>query len=96
MKEADTVVVFNTDLIWETNKQNIKRMRNNNIPIKVYLCKYINENQHEKLGYVVVNLRTAQYVPKGKFVRVKEENVKVLGLGKEAKGCTPQICLSLK
>lgn len=94
--EPDAIVRFNVDLVWETNKTNIKRMRNNNIPIKINLFKCVNENHREKFGYVVLNLRTAQYVPKGKVVKITEENIKVLGLAKEAKGYTPHLLLSLR
>lgn len=94
--EPDTSIRFNADLVWETNKANIKKMRNNNVPIKINLLKHFNGNQREKFGYVVLNLRTAQYVPRGKVVKITEESIKVLGLGKEAKGYSPHLLLSFR
>lgn len=92
----DGNIRFNVDLVWETNKTNIKKMRNSNVSIKINLFKYFNENRREKFGYVVMSLRTAQYAPRGKTVKINDTSIKILGLGKEAKGFSPHLLLSLR
>lgn len=94
--EPDSTIRLNTDLVWETTKANIKKMRNNNLPIKITFYKFLGENHKEKFGYVVLHLKSAQYVPRNKQVKITEDYVKILGLGKEAKGCTPLLLKSLR
>lgn len=94
--EPDAIVKLDTDMVWESTKANVKKMRNNNVPIKINFYKYLGENRKEKFGYVILNLRSAQYIPKNKTVQTLEDHVKILGLGKEAKGTCPLLLKSLR
>lgn len=94
--EPESNIRLDTDFVWESTKANVKKMRNNNVPIKINFFKYLGENRKEKFGYVILNLRSAQYIPKNKTVETLEDHVKILGLGKEAKGTSPLLFKSLR
>lgn len=72
-------------------------MKNYKVPIRLDFYKVLDgQKQTKSFGYVIVTLKSAQYLPKGECVAIKEETYKVCGLGKEAKGSYPQVVLSLR
>lgn len=71
-------------------------MRAGQTPLKIE-CFSIKENGlKEKIGYILLSVRCAQIVPRGKTVNVKMKWYNILGLKNDLKDCKPELLLSLR
>ncbi|KAJ1527076.1 hypothetical protein ONE63_008617 [Megalurothrips usitatus] len=86
---------FHIDLIWETDKVNLRRFRASNTPIKVE-CFTINPNkQREGIGSILLNIKSAQVIPNGPKTNAKDKWHRLIGVPMEAKALQPELLLSL-
>nr|CAD7256563.1 unnamed protein product [Timema shepardi] len=51
---------FAVELTWETDKQSLKRLRTSCVPLKIECHTMLNPRQRDRVGYVLLNLRSAQ------------------------------------
>ncbi|XP_058799489.1 centrosomal protein of 120 kDa [Phymastichus coffea] len=93
--QSDSNPQYTTDLIWETDRNAIRKMRSNQTPIKVE-CYGVNENgSREKLGYILLSVRCAQIIHYNEDSKIKTNWHNVLGLRNEFNNCKPKLLLFL-
>ncbi|XP_034948982.1 centrosomal protein of 120 kDa [Chelonus insularis] len=91
----DSCPQYITNLIWEANKSTLRKMRSAQEPLKIE-CFEIRENgTKDKIGYLLLSLRTAQVIAKDSDEDVKSNWHKLLGLRNDVKADKPEILLSL-
>ncbi|XP_008207344.1 centrosomal protein of 120 kDa [Nasonia vitripennis] len=86
---------YATDLIWDTDKNALRKMRCNQTPIKVE-CYAVNDNgSREKLGYILLSVRCAQIIHRDKESNIKTNWHNILGVRNDFNNCKPQLLLYL-
>ncbi|CAG9809172.1 unnamed protein product [Chironomus riparius] len=92
---------FECSLIWETDRKSIKRMKIENLPVKVDLYKIKNYNgdinvaQKEHIGYVLLPVRGIPMLPVQKAVKVKCRWMKIIGLSKDFRQHKPELLMNI-
>ncbi|XP_043465045.1 centrosomal protein of 120 kDa-like isoform X2 [Leptopilina heterotoma] len=93
--ETDSNPQYATDLVWEVDKNTVRKMRSAQVPIKVE-CFIIKERDFkEKIGYLLISIRSAQIVTKNRKTTIKSSWNTLLGLKGDLKVCKPELMLSL-
>lgn len=87
--------LFHIDLVWETDKRNLRRFRASNTPMKLECFTVGPNNQRECIGTILLNLKSAQVLPRGSQNNVNEKWHKLIGVPIEAKALQPELLLSL-
>ncbi|CAO1439755.1 unnamed protein product [Diamesa serratosioi] len=91
---------FDCNLIWETDRKSIKRMKQENHPLKLecFVLKQFNGNLEtavrDKIGYILVPVRNITILPLAKAVEMKSRWSKVIGLSKEYRQMKPELLMS--
>lgn len=88
--------VFSTELIWEIEKKDLRKLRSANKPIRVE-CYTIDQqnNNKERIGFVLLNIRSAQIIPT--YFNINDipfKWYKLIGV-KNSKKLQPELFLSL-
>ncbi|XP_014259329.1 centrosomal protein of 120 kDa-like isoform X2 [Cimex lectularius] len=87
---------FDTQLLWQTDKKYLRRLRTGNTALKIECFNVINEHKRDRLGYILLNLKEAQIIPRGSGIPVLETWHRLLGLRNEAKAHNPELLLIFK
>ncbi|CAK9825973.1 Centrosomal protein of 120 kDa [Anthophora retusa] len=86
---------YDHDLVWEVEKSKLRKMRSGQVPLKLE-CFAINSiDIKEKLGYLLLSLRSAQVFNKHGSNTVRANWHKLLGLKSELKVDKPELLLAL-
>uniref|UniRef100_A0A336LVM1 CSON001222 protein n=1 Tax=Culicoides sonorensis TaxID=179676 RepID=A0A336LVM1_CULSO len=101
--ESDPVIpgyttIFDCNLIWETDKNSVKRMKMENYPIKieVFAIKSDQDPSERKLiGHLIFPVRNIPVLPPTKALTCKSKWYKLIGLATEWRAQKPEIMLSL-
>uniref|UniRef100_A0A0A9X7I2 DUF3668 domain-containing protein n=5 Tax=Lygus hesperus TaxID=30085 RepID=A0A0A9X7I2_LYGHE len=88
--------LFDTQLLWQTDKKYLRRLRTGNTALKIECFSVINEHKRDRLGYILLNLKEAQIIPKDSGIAALETWHKLLGLRSEAKSHAPELLLRFK
>ncbi|XP_015109878.1 centrosomal protein of 120 kDa isoform X2 [Diachasma alloeum] len=87
--------VYATDLVWEATKTTLRKMRSGQEPLKLECIEFKENGVKEKIGYLLLSLRSAQIVPRGNESTIKTDWHRLLGLRNDVKGDKPEFSLSL-
>ncbi|XP_044260400.1 centrosomal protein of 120 kDa-like [Tribolium madens] len=91
---AEDCPAFNTNLIWEIEKKDLRKIRSSNQPLRVECLSVDNQSRREKFGHVLLDLRSAQIVEEPeKQVSFKWQ--KLIGVRNKKRNCVPELYLSL-
>ncbi|XP_015190742.1 PREDICTED: centrosomal protein of 120 kDa isoform X2 [Polistes dominula] len=93
--EPNTNPQYATDLIWETDKISIRKMRCGQTPLKLECFVLKDHNNKEKIGYILLSIRSAQIIPNSKELEPKSNWHTLLGLKNNFKAQKPELLLSL-
>ncbi|XP_076620130.1 rha isoform X2 [Colletes latitarsis] len=93
--EANPNPQYDHALVWEINKSRLRKMRSGQVPLKLECFALKSNDGKEKLGYLLLSLRSAQVFPKNEDVNVKSHWHKLLGLKSDLKMHKPELLLSL-
>ncbi|KAG5321241.1 CE120 protein, partial [Pseudoatta argentina] len=85
-----------TDLVWETNKIMLRRMRSEQVSLKLECFAFKENEGRERLGYVLLNIRSAQVISKCRDLNPKANWHKLLGLRSDLKIQKPELLLALR
>ncbi|KAK3930196.1 Centrosomal protein of 120 kDa [Frankliniella fusca] len=86
--------LFHIDLVWETDKKNLRRFRASNTPIKLECFTIGVGNQRECIGSILLNIKSAQVIV-GNNQNVNEKWHRLIGVPADAKALQPELLLSL-
>ncbi|XP_008554487.1 centrosomal protein of 120 kDa-like [Microplitis demolitor] len=86
---------YTTSLVWEATKSTLRKMRSGQEPLKIECFEYRENGTKDKLGYLLLSLRTAQVVPRGYDGNIKTNWLKLSGLRSDVKADKPEFLLSL-
>ncbi|XP_012256855.2 centrosomal protein of 120 kDa-like [Athalia rosae] len=86
---------YATDLMWDADKATVRKMRVGHVPLKIECFTVNNNGVREKIGYILLPLRSAQIVARGKDANVKVMWHKFLGVKNELRASGPELLLSL-
>ncbi|KYQ57030.1 hypothetical protein ALC60_04018 [Trachymyrmex zeteki] len=85
-----------TDLVWETNKVMLRRMRSEHVSLKLECFAFKENEGRERLGYILLNIRSAQVMSKCGDLSPKASWHKLLGLQSNLKIQKPELLLALR
>jgi hypothetical protein len=91
---AEDCPSFNTNLIWEIEKRDLRKIRSSNQPLRVECLSVDNQNRREKFGHVLLDLRSAQIVEDADQ-QVPFRWQKMIGVRNKKRNCFPELYLSL-
>ncbi|XP_043500526.1 centrosomal protein of 120 kDa-like isoform X2 [Polistes fuscatus] len=86
---------YATDLIWDTDKISVRKMRCGQTPLKLECFALKDLNNKEKIGYILLSIRSAQIIPNSKKLKPKSNWHTLLGLKNNFKAQKPELLLSL-
>ncbi|XP_015518371.2 centrosomal protein of 120 kDa isoform X1 [Neodiprion lecontei] len=86
---------YATDLVWDADKSGVRKMRVDHVPLKLECFAVDDSGLREKIGYILLPLRSAQIIPRDKSTNVKVSWHKLLGVKSELRVSVPEILLSL-
>ncbi|XP_015594785.1 centrosomal protein of 120 kDa [Cephus cinctus] len=93
--EANPKPQYGTDLVWEIDKYTLRKMRSGQTPLKVE-CFLLKENAtKDRIGYILLGLRSAQVLLKHGNSIAKTSWHKLAGVHSELKPYAPQLLLAL-
>ncbi|XP_012273788.1 centrosomal protein of 120 kDa [Orussus abietinus] len=95
IETVDGNLQYNTDLVWEADKCSLRKMRTSQMPLKVECFTRKENNSKEKIGYILLSLRSAQIITKDKEKNVKVIENKLLGVKNEFKPSKPELLITL-
>ncbi|XP_019885597.2 centrosomal protein of 120 kDa isoform X2 [Camponotus floridanus] len=84
-----------TDLIWETNKTALRKMRSGQAPLKLECFAFKEDKAKERIGYVLLSIRSAT-ISKYGDLNPKANWHKLLGLRNDLKVQKPELLLTLR
>ncbi|XP_071554463.1 centrosomal protein of 120 kDa-like [Temnothorax nylanderi] len=87
---------YATDLVWETNKMVLRRMRSEQASLKLECFAFKENEGRERIGYVLLNLRSALVLSKCGDLNPKAAWHKLLGLRSNLKVQKPELLLALR
>ncbi|KAJ8946549.1 hypothetical protein NQ314_008863, partial [Rhamnusium bicolor] len=87
---------FNTELVWEVEKKDLRKFRSANQPLRVECVNTDLHNRKERVGFTLLSLRSAQIIP----LKIANQEVhpkwhKLIGCQTGKKKFQPEIFLSL-
>ncbi|XP_015432200.1 PREDICTED: centrosomal protein of 120 kDa-like [Dufourea novaeangliae] len=86
---------YDHDLVWEIDKNRLRKMRSGQVPLKLECFAVKGLDSKEKLGYLLLSLRSAQVFSKNEGDNVKTSWYKLLGLRSDLKIHKPELLLGL-
>ncbi|XP_017766393.1 PREDICTED: LOW QUALITY PROTEIN: centrosomal protein of 120 kDa [Eufriesea mexicana] len=86
---------YDHDLVWEVDKNRLRKMRSGQVPLKLECFTVKSNDSKEKLGYLLLSLRSAQVSTRNNINNVKANWHKLLGLKNEFKIHKPELLLTL-
>ncbi|KAF3429867.1 hypothetical protein E2986_10034 [Frieseomelitta varia] len=86
---------YDHDLVWELDKNRLRKMRSGQVPLKLECFAVKSNDNKEKLGYLLLSLRSAQVFTKSNIKNVKANWHKLSGLKSELKTHKPELLLAL-
>ncbi|CAG9864829.1 unnamed protein product [Phyllotreta striolata] len=87
---------FNTELVWEIEKKELRKIRSSNIPLRVECITIDTQSRKERIGFALLNLRSAQIVPESKSNEpIASAWHKLIGCQADKKKSHPELYLSL-
>ncbi|CAL7937004.1 unnamed protein product [Xylocopa violacea] len=86
---------YDHDLVWEVDKSKLRKMRSGQVPLKLECFSVKSDDSREKLGYLLLSLRSAQVFSRNNSNDVKVNWHKLLGLKNELKAHKPELLLAL-
>lgn len=92
---SSTTTVFSANLIWETDRASVKRMKQENLPIRIecYAVNLKTGGSRSFIGYILLPIRSvAIQVPSKAFVGSAHWH-KLIGLSQDWKDFKPQLLL---
>lgn len=94
--ESKNNPVFNTELVWESEKKDLRKVRSLNAPLRVECYTMDSSLKKDSIGFVLLSLRSAPVVPsKIPEVEIQFKWYKLLGVPGEFKSNHPELLLSL-
>ncbi|XP_071643108.1 centrosomal protein of 120 kDa isoform X1 [Temnothorax longispinosus] len=87
---------YATDLVWETNKMVLRRMRSEQASLKLECFAFKENDGRERIGYVLLNVRSALVLSKCGDLNPKAAWHKLLGLRSDLKAQKPELLLALR
>ncbi|CRK91673.1 CLUMA_CG005322, isoform A [Clunio marinus] len=99
VKPGHTTLI-DCNLVWETDKKSVKRMKSDNLSIKIEcfalsdLKTKPNETRKELIGYILVPMKVIPVVPIAKAIQTKPRWTRVIGLSKEWRQFKPELLLN--
>ncbi|XP_011868153.1 PREDICTED: centrosomal protein of 120 kDa-like isoform X5 [Vollenhovia emeryi] len=87
---------YATNLVWETNKVVLRRMRSEQASLKLECFAFKENEGRERIGYVLLNIRSAQVLSKYGDLSPKASWYKLLGLRSDLKIQKPELLLALR
>lgn len=88
---------FNTELVWEIEKKDLRKIRSSNAPLRVECC--VADKSHtkkEKIGYILMYARCAPIIAgENKKKEIPYKWYKLMGVAFEHRPCHPELYLSL-
>ncbi|KAL6436896.1 hypothetical protein ACFW04_004925 [Cataglyphis niger] len=87
---------YATDLIWETTKTALRKMRSGQTPLKLECFAFKENKAKEKIGYVLLSIRSAHIISKHEDLSPKANWHKLLGLRNDLKVQKPELLLTLR
>ena len=91
---AEDCPSFNTNLIWEIEKKDLRKIRSSNQPLRVECVSVDTQNRREKFGHVLLDLRSALIV-KDPDDKVPFKWQKLIAVRNKKRNCFPELYLSL-
>lgn len=85
---------FNTELVWESEKKDVRKVRSSNTPLRVELHTNDTSQKKEIVGFTLLSLRSAPVIVNCDL-EVPYKWYKLLGTPSECKGTHPELYLSL-
>ncbi|KAF2893490.1 hypothetical protein ILUMI_12672 [Ignelater luminosus] len=93
--EPDECPMFNTELVWETEKKELRKVRSTNAPLRVEV-QFVDKNQRkDRVGFILLSPRCASIIPFGCKAEIPFKWHKLLGVAAENKISHPELYLSL-
>ena len=86
---------YDHDLVWEVDKSRIRKMRSGQVPLKLECFAIKGNDSKEKLGYLLLSLRSAQVLSRNTDANVKANWHKLLGLKGDLKIHKPELLIAL-
>ncbi|XP_076760519.1 rha isoform X2 [Xylocopa sonorina] len=86
---------YDHDLVWEVDKSKLRKMRSGQVPLKLECFSVKSDDSREKLGYLLLSLRSAQVFTRNNSNDVKVNWHKLLGLKNELKADKPELLIAL-
>ncbi|XP_076640820.1 rha isoform X2 [Halictus rubicundus] len=86
---------YDHDLVWEVDKSRLRKMRSGQVPLKLECFTVKGNDSKEKLGYILLSLRSAQMFSKNEDIDVRTNWHKLLGLKSNLKADKPELLLGL-
>ncbi|XP_072746567.1 centrosomal protein of 120 kDa isoform X2 [Anoplolepis gracilipes] len=87
---------YATDLIWETDKGSLRKMRSGQAPLKLECFAFKENKAKERIGYVLLSIRSAHIISKHGNLSPKANWYKLLGLRNDLKVQKPELFLTLR
>ncbi|KMQ91887.1 centrosomal protein [Lasius niger] len=87
---------YATDLIWETNKTALRKMRSGQATLKLECFAFKENKAKERIGYVLLSIRSAHIISKHGDLSPKANWHKLLGLRNDLKVQKPELLLTLR
>lgn len=85
---------FNTELVWESEKRDVRKVRSINTPLRVEVCTKDSLLKRECIGFTLLSLRSAPVIVSMDF-DIPYKWYKLLGVPSEFKTFRPEMLLSL-
>ncbi|XP_072392461.1 uncharacterized protein [Diabrotica undecimpunctata] len=87
---------FNTELVWEIEKKELRRIRCGNIPLRVECITADFQNRKERIGFALLSLRSAQIIPQSLGPQPATPKwYKLIGCQADKRKSCPELFLSL-
>ncbi|XP_050298341.1 centrosomal protein of 120 kDa-like isoform X2 [Anthonomus grandis grandis] len=88
--------MFNTELIWEVEKKDLRKLRSSNQPLRVECLSTDPQNRRDRIGFVLLSLRSAQIITlKEAKSPVSFKWYKLIGCQADKKKHHPELYLAL-
>lgn len=92
---AEVCPVFCTELVWEIEKKEIRKLRAAHVPLRIECFMLHEDDLREKIGFVLLHLRTARAVPSDQVIDLEYKWHKLLGVHADWKPNHPELSLTL-
>nr|CAI5827825.1 unnamed protein product [Callosobruchus analis] len=93
---AEECPPFNTELVWEIDKKELRKIRSANQPLRVECITTDAHNRRERVGFALLSLRSAQIIPqKHADEPIKSSWYKLIGCQTDKKKFHPELYMSL-